>query len=249
MEPRVADWTDTFFTGLWSVLQRQTFSEAESREQAGFVRRALGLRRGSRVLDVPCGDGRIALGLARAGVSVVGVDVCEPSIRRARRRFRAEGLPGRFHVGDMRDLRLTDRFHAVVNWWGSFGYYDDETNLAILEGFADLVVPRGRVLIHQVNRERVLRDFRRRMRADYGGVAIETRNRWDPASQRIEGRWTISSGRRREKRRSSMRVYTRAQMVRLMEAAGLEVVNVYGDADGRPYDRGTRWMATVGRKA
>jgi SAM-dependent methyltransferase len=244
----VADWTDTFFTGLWGVLQRRSFSEAESEEQARFVRRALGLRRGSRVLDVPCGDGRISLPLARAGVSVVGVDACAPSVRRARRRFRAGGLPGRFHLGDMRELRLRERFHAVVNWWGSFGYYDDEVNLAILKGFAERAAPGGRVLIHQVNRERILREFRHHMTADYGGVRIETWNRWDPDSQRIEGRWVISSARRRQKRRSSMRIYTRAQMDRLMRTAGLEPVRVYGDVDGRPYDRGTRWMATVGRR-
>jgi len=244
----VADWTDTFFTGLWSVLQRQSFTSAESEEQARFVRLALGLRSGSRVLDVPCGDGRISLELARGGIRILGVDRCPESVRRARRRLRAAGLPGRFEVGDMRELRTDERFHAVFNWWGSFGYYDDDTNLAILRGFVDRVVPRGRVLIHQINRERVLREFRHRMSADYGRVKIETRNEWDPVSQRIEGRWTITSGRRRQRCRSSMRVYTRAQMTRLMQAAGLDVVGVYGDVDGRPYDRGTRLMATVGRR-
>lgn len=244
----MTDWTDTFFTGLWSVLQRRSFTPEESAEQARFVRRALGLRKGSRVLDVPCGDGRIALELARAGVAVTGVDRCAESIRRARRRFRAARLPGRFEIGDMRRLRTGERFHAIVNWWGSFGYYDDDTNLAILRGFTERLAPGGRVLIHQVNRERVLREFRHSMSADYGGVTIQTRNRWNPVSQRIEGRWTIISGTRREKRRSSMRVYTQAQMERLMRAVGLLVVGVYGDVDGRPYDRGTRWMATVGRK-
>jgi hypothetical protein len=105
------------------------------------------------------------------------------------------------------------------------------------------------VLVHQVNRERILREFRHRNSVDYGGVRIETRNEWDPVSQRIEGRWVITSGRRRQRCRSSMRVYTRAQMVRLMEAAGLEVVGVYGDVDGRSYDRGTRFMTVVGQKA
>jgi len=40
----------------------------------------------SRVLDAGCGEGRFAAELARAGMSVVGVDVAEEPLRRARAR-------------------------------------------------------------------------------------------------------------------------------------------------------------------
>jgi 2-polyprenyl-6-hydroxyphenyl methylase/3-demethylubiquinone-9 3-methyltransferase len=39
---------------------------------------------GERVLDVGCGEGRFAAALARAGASVVGIDVAEEPLRRAR---------------------------------------------------------------------------------------------------------------------------------------------------------------------
>src|SRR5215472_9284415 len=40
----------------------------------------------SRVLDVGCGEGRFAAELAQAGMTVVGVDVAEEPVRRARAR-------------------------------------------------------------------------------------------------------------------------------------------------------------------
>lgn len=43
-------------------------------EQAAFIKKVLRLRKGQTVLDAPCGDGRIAVGLARLGLLVVGVD-------------------------------------------------------------------------------------------------------------------------------------------------------------------------------
>jgi 2-polyprenyl-3-methyl-5-hydroxy-6-metoxy-1,4-benzoquinol methylase len=43
------------------------------------------LRAGTKVLDLCCGNGWLALELARSGANVLGVDVCEERIRVATR--------------------------------------------------------------------------------------------------------------------------------------------------------------------
>jgi len=244
----VAHWTDDFFTGYWSVMQRAAPMADATRDEARVLRRILRLRRGSRVADVPCGDGRISLELARAGCSVVGVDACEPSVRRARRQFRKAGLPGTFHHGDMRDLRLPPEFNAVINWWGSFGYFDEDTNLRVLRGFADILKPGGRVLIDQVNRERILRQFRKKGVFSFGGVKVTTRNSWDAKLKRINGSWLFEREGRRAHRRSSIRLYTPSEMEALMESAGLTLEFICDGTTGLPFTRGSRRMSAVGRK-
>jgi 2-polyprenyl-3-methyl-5-hydroxy-6-metoxy-1,4-benzoquinol methylase len=241
-------WTDDFFTGYWSVMQSSPEVSDVSIEEARVLRRILKLRKGSRVADVPCGAGRISIELARAGCSVVGVDACPPSIRRARRRLKREGLEGSFHLGDMRDLRLPSEFDALVNWWGSFGYYDDDTNLEILKGFAGIVKRGGRVLIDQVNRERILRDFRHKGVFEYGGIKVTTRNRWDPKGKRINGSWLFEKEGRRARRRSSIRLYTPSEMKALMESAGLALEYLCDGKTGLPFNRGSLRMSAVGRK-
>ena len=66
---------------------------------AGFMREsgealvaALGVRPGMRVLDVGCGDGTTALPSARAGASVLGVDISRPLVAAANARAREAGL-------------------------------------------------------------------------------------------------------------------------------------------------------------
>src|SRR5271167_4894062 len=62
----------------------------EGLEPAGFARRSnflLGnVRKGERVLDVGCGEGRFAVELIRTGAEVVGLDVAAEPLRRARER-------------------------------------------------------------------------------------------------------------------------------------------------------------------
>ena len=78
----------------------------------------LGARRGVSVLELGCGNGRIALPLARAGAKVVGVDLAAPMLTDLRRRLRAEPPEVRARLrlrrGDMRSVRLGERFSLVL---------------------------------------------------------------------------------------------------------------------------------------
>jgi SAM-dependent methyltransferase len=67
------------------------------------------------VLDCACGIGTQAIGLARLGLRVVGTDVSETAIRRARREAGRLGAEASFAVADFRDLSgVAGRFDAVL---------------------------------------------------------------------------------------------------------------------------------------
>ena len=134
-----------FYAGL--------FDAERSDDEAELIARLLSLEPGMRVLDVPCGEGRIAGRLARMGCEVVGIDYTESWIELARNQY----PEATFSHGDMRSLPYEDEFDAIVNWFTSFGYFDAQTNDRVLASFARALRPGGRLLLELHNPWRLQR--------------------------------------------------------------------------------------------
>ncbi|HEX8274586.1 MAG TPA: class I SAM-dependent methyltransferase [Longimicrobiaceae bacterium] len=75
---------------------------------------------GTRMLDVACGAGQIAIPAARAGVRVTGIDLAPNLVEQARARARAEGVDAEFLEGDAEALPFGDgEFDLVVSLIGA----------------------------------------------------------------------------------------------------------------------------------
>ncbi len=81
-------------------------------------------RPGLRVLEYGIGTGRIAIPMARAGASVVGIDHAGPMLARLEERLATEPADVRARVrgvqGDMREARLRRRFDLVLSTFNTF---------------------------------------------------------------------------------------------------------------------------------
>ena len=130
-------------------------SEADTAEILGL----LDLAPGARVLDAPCGHGRIARRLAAAGMEVTGVDLTAAYLEQAR----ADPLlpPGAvtYVQGDLRALPVDGPFDAVVCWLNSFGYYDDTDCHRVLAEFHRVLRPGGMVAIDTMHHDGGVRHF------------------------------------------------------------------------------------------
>lgn len=85
------------------------------------------------VLEYGCGNGRIALPMARSGVRVVGVDASRPQIADFRARLRREDDAVRERVrlvcADMRSARLKQRFELVLCTFNTFLHLYDRSDV------------------------------------------------------------------------------------------------------------------------
>jgi SAM-dependent methyltransferase len=82
----------------------------------------LGVGKGTKVLDVGCGDGTTALPAARLGAEVLGVDIAANLVAAGEARAAAEGLHNvRFQQGDASELVAVNdgRFDLVLSVFGA----------------------------------------------------------------------------------------------------------------------------------
>jgi len=241
-------WHDRFFKGLYGRVLAHQFLHAASLDHARTVQRLLRVRRGARVLDIPCGLGRVTLPLARKGLLMTGVDRERGYIARARRAAARARVKATFVCADMRDIDFAGEFDAAFNWFGSFGYFSDRENLDFLRRIFRALKAGGRFLVDGPNKSFILSHFYKGADERIGGVRIIHRNGFDRRAGRAITRWTFIRGRRRESHTSSMRIFAGGELRALLRAAGFRDIRLHGRLGHRPFTRHSRRLIAVGRK-
>lgn len=80
----------------------------------------LRLQPGSKVLDVACGNGNLAIPAAKAGAVVTGIDIAPNLLDQARERAVREGVDIQFDEGDAEDLPYeAGVFDLVISMFGA----------------------------------------------------------------------------------------------------------------------------------
>jgi ubiquinone/menaquinone biosynthesis C-methylase UbiE len=131
---------------LGSAYLRYSFTKGTDQE-VGFLLDLLALPEGARVLDVGCGPGRHAVALARAGLSVTGVDVSPRFLELAAQAARDAGVGAAFFEVDARQMPFDVEFDAVISiCQGGFGLMGKDDAL-VLRRMAEATKSGGRVVV------------------------------------------------------------------------------------------------------
>jgi SAM-dependent methyltransferase len=244
------DWWKTFFSGLVVDFWRSALPAEVTRAEADYLEAGLGLTPGSRVLDVPCGHGRIAVELAARGCRVTGIDISGELLDAAREDARARGVSVTWREGDMRELPWEEEFDAAFSAGSSFGFFgEDAEDSRFLRAVARSLAPGGRFALDGSKvAESILPAFTERHDFERGGLRFEAENRYDVARGRIENRYTITRGVESETKLASHRVYTVSQLLAMLTDAGLETTAIHGSTGAEPYRLGSRQLFVLCRK-
>ena len=221
----MTDWWESFFDADYVRLWGQSGMAGSETAQVEGLWALLGLREGSRVLDAPCGYGRLSRPLAERGAVVLGVDQSRALLERAERE--RGGVPTtrlRYLEHDLRKPLGEGGFDCALNIFTSLGYGTEQDDVAILKTLRAAVRPGGLVFVETAHRDLAVTVIARGVppcqRLPDGTLVIEE-PRFDAVSGRMETCWYWSGPGGQGRKPASLRIYAATELVRLLERAGL----------------------------
>lgn len=224
---------DDDYLRLWAVAETRAPAEVDG------IWSLLGLHEESRLLDAPCGYGRLSRPLAERGAQVVGVDQSAALLAEAeRRRGDVPAARLRYIEHDLR-VPLDERgFDAAMNVFTSLGYGSEEDDRAILRTLAAAVRPGGLVLVETMHRDlfvaRRTRGGAFAHRQPDGTLFLEE-TRFDPVAGRCDTTWHWAGSAGTGAKSSSMRLYAITELVHLIESAGLRFRSAHRGCSREPF--------------
>ena len=244
------EWWQTFFSGVVLEMWRQAIPPEFTKVEAEFICNLLRLPPGARILDAPCGEGRMARELASKGYQLTGVDIAEEFLRAGRAAAEERNLAMDFEQADVRSLGFREEFDGAICWGNSFGFFDDAGNAGLLQSLARALRPGGRLVLDaSSNAESRLPNFCAREWNRIADILFLEENEYDCAQGRMITHYTFLRDGREETRTGSHRIYTYREICSMLEGAGFTGVESYATLGKEPFKLGANQLFMEAIKA
>lgn len=193
---------------------------------------------GSRVLDAPCGIGRVGVPLAQLGFTVNGIDFSPRLVKAATVKAKEYKVERRatFQRGDMSQLASTfskDSFDCAVNVFTSIGYGSEREDAEYFAGVRAVVRRGGLFVISGLrNRDYIVTHPAQNVYEESRNLLVLDRYSFDLVRSRERGAWRFYLKVKDAMKLAGefpidIRVYSPHEVVSMLEASGWSVSGVY----------------------
>ena len=145
-------WYEELFENYGIKYDKESFTQGTIGE-CDFIEKEIEYDKATRILDIGCGTGRHSIELAKRGYTVVGIDLSESLLKRAKEKASEQNLHIVFQKHDARNLPFSQEFDLVIMLCeGGFSLMEtDEMNFQILQGAAKALKPNGKLIFTTLN--------------------------------------------------------------------------------------------------
>lgn len=190
-----------------------------------------------KVLDLMCGNGRIAIPLAKKGYEIVGIDFSPTFLDDARKHAKEHKVEEsvNFIQGDVRkigDVKFEETFDAIINVWTSIGYFGKKHDRKLFKKLKAICSSKGLLGIFQCGaRERILNIFEPTGLKETEDIAIVERRQFNLLTSTMEMTWKFYKKGEDWKHIHDFNIehylYSVSELVNLLEETGWEVKELY----------------------
>jgi SAM-dependent methyltransferase len=242
-----SNWQETFFRGVALDAWRRIINPETTSKEVDFLKRALAIGAGARLLDIPCGNGHHAIEFARRGYKMTGLDLSEEFIAEARAVSEAAGIADmQWLCGDMRAISWVSEFDGAYCFGNSFAYFNYDEARQFLAAVARALKPGGRFIVDTgMAAESILPSLQRTRWYRLGDILMLSENRYDPAESRLDIDYTFVRNGEVEMRPTSSYAFTTGELCRMHRDAGLRPVELLGSINREPYQLGSPRLILV----
>lgn len=145
-------WYESLFENYANKYEKENFTQGTIGE-VDFIEKEIAYDKSCKILDVGCGTGRHAIELAKRGYSVVGGDLSENMLAKARDNAKLNGVEVEFVCADARTLSYKNEFDLVIMICeGAFPLMEtDEMNYQILQNAMRALKQNGKFIFTTLN--------------------------------------------------------------------------------------------------
>jgi SAM-dependent methyltransferase len=235
------NWFESFFRGLALEFWRKAVSREETERDVNFIESEFGLPGGSQILDIPCGNGRHSVELAKRGYAMTSVDLSDEFVEETRHAANENRLRINCSRMDIRALHVDEKLDGAFCFGNSFGYLDRQANAKFLADVSRCLKPQAKFLIETaVTAESLLPGLQLRRWHRVADIIVISENRYDATESQLYTEYTFIRGGVIESGIATYSVYTVAELKTLLSSCGLLITGLYGSRDRGPYRLGDR---------
>jgi 2-polyprenyl-3-methyl-5-hydroxy-6-metoxy-1,4-benzoquinol methylase len=145
-------WYETLFEDYGKKYDNENFTQGTIGE-CDFIEKEINYDKSLRIIDIGCGTGRHSIELTKRGYKVIGIDLSESQLERAKEKAKTQNLQIDFQKHDARNLPFKNEFDlAIMLCEGAFPLMEtDEMNNEILKNVAKLLKNPSKLIFTTLN--------------------------------------------------------------------------------------------------
>lgn len=220
---------DNFFDGYYKDIWRTLIPEELTVKEVDFMIPFFNLGSGSKVLDLMCGYGRHALGLARKGITVTAVDNLSAYINEVKAIAEKEQLPVKAVAQNVIDYNSKDMYDLVICMGNSLNFFNADSTSKILANISSHLKSGGHLLINSWSiAEIAFKSFKEKTWGNVGELKFLTDSKilFNPTRMETESIIIASDG-TTEKKLGIDYIFSINELETMMKMAGLELQEIY----------------------